>query len=452
MQYGPKIVTDSLVLALDAADNNSAPHNDLPVKQGCLMWLDGADDSVFTYSSGTLVSEWRDKSGNNNHVSNSNSARHPSRNVTINSKSAVNFSSDSLVADNVFASTATSYTKIAVVYQTARTDSGNVISSSSGHAFYFGGTTYIKLYHGGTFVTSSVALADNTAGIISGTVQYNSSTSASGEVFVNGTSGGTGTTSNASISSTQVQIGSYNNANYFNGYIAEALVYDRVLSSDELTKVHNYLQNKWNIKVSDSRWYSQTANGYTFGKGGDPVFYETNKGYFDFDGSDDRMDMPGSDRIQYSTSEAWTHEIVIDPGSSGIATSWNGIFGGYLNVGGYWMFHSGDLTWYDAIISGSGKLWYTGLTLGTDIPYDTITHITITHDGSANLKVYLNGAEEASTARTFYTSYSADLKIIGAGDSNRYGTSKIYLFRNYSKELSAAEVLQNYNATKARFT
>ena len=452
MQYGPKIVTDSLVLALDAADNNSAPHNDLPVKQGCLMWLDGADDSVFTYSSGTLVSEWRDKSGNNNHVSNSNSARHPSRNVTINSKSAVNFSSDSLVADNVFASTATSYTKIAVVYQTARTDSGNVISSSSGHAFYFGGTTYIKLYHGGTFVTSSVALADNTAGIISGTVQYNSSTSASGEVFVNGTSGGTGTTSNASISSTQVQIGSYNNANYFNGYIAEALVYDRVLSSDELTKVHNYLQNKWNIKVSDSRWYSQTANGYTFGKGGDPVFYETNKGYFDFDGSDDRMDMPGSDRITYSTTEAWTHEIVIDPGSNGIATSWNAIFGDYLNNGGYWFFHNGgQLSWYDAIISGSGRLWYTGLYLGTDIPYDTITHITITHDGSAGLKVFINGVQQRSTTRTFETSYSGSIKIMGAGSSDRYGTSKIYLFRNYNKQLSDAEILQNYNATKGRY-
>ena len=36
-RYGKRIVTDGLVLCLDAADNISAPHNDLPVKQGLLL-------------------------------------------------------------------------------------------------------------------------------------------------------------------------------------------------------------------------------------------------------------------------------------------------------------------------------------------------------------------------------------------------------------------------------
>ena len=452
MQYGPKIVTDSLVLALDAADNNSAPHNDLPVKQGCVTWLDGADDDVFSYSSGTLVSQWRDKSGNDNHVSQSTTSSQPTRNRTLNSKSVVDFdgSDDSLSSSNSL-TLSSGHTMFAVTLTDAFSSDAGLISInnqlSNGITVHTGGLVYFYYGSGGYNTTQGVNLS--TSYIL--TKVWTGATSGNRISYKDGTQGySTGTMANDN-STGVLRLGQQ--TTYYNGYIAEIVIYNRELSQDEITKVHNYLQNKWNIKVSDSRWYSQTANGYTFGKGGDPVFYETNKGHFDFDGSDDRMDIPGSDRITYSTTEAWTHEIVIDPGSSGIATSWNGIFGGYLNVGGYWMFHNGgQLSWYDAIISGSGRLWYTGLYLGTDIPYDTITHITITHDGSAGFKVFINGVQQRSTTRTFETSYSADLKIIGAGDSNRYGTSKIYLFRNYSKQLSDAEILQNYNVTKARFT
>ena len=64
LQYSPKIVTDSLVMCLDASNNKSYP-TDLPVKNGLVMWMDAADVTTFSYSSGTTVSQWRDKSGNN---------------------------------------------------------------------------------------------------------------------------------------------------------------------------------------------------------------------------------------------------------------------------------------------------------------------------------------------------------------------------------------------------
>ena len=74
--YSPKIVTDSLVMCLDASNNKSYP-TDLPVKNGLVMWLDAADDTTFSYSSGTVVSQWRDKSGLNNHVSQATVANQP---------------------------------------------------------------------------------------------------------------------------------------------------------------------------------------------------------------------------------------------------------------------------------------------------------------------------------------------------------------------------------------
>ena len=56
LQYSPKIVQDSLVMCLDASQNKSYP-TDLPVKNGLALWLDAADDTTFSYSSGTN-SEW----------------------------------------------------------------------------------------------------------------------------------------------------------------------------------------------------------------------------------------------------------------------------------------------------------------------------------------------------------------------------------------------------------
>jgi hypothetical protein len=448
-RYGKRIVTDGLVLCLDAADNISAPHNDLPVKQGCLMWLDGADDSVFTYSSGTSVSEWRDKSGNNNHVSNSNGTYQPSRNVTINSKSAVNFYTSSLQATNVFSSSATSYTKIAVVYQTS-SGAGNVISSNTGHAFWFQSSTYVKLHHNGNFVTSSISLPNNTAGIISGTVQYNSSSSASGEVFVNGASGGTGTTSNASINSTTVQIGSFGGANYFIGYIAEVLVYDRVLSSDELTKVHNYLQNKWNIEVSDAKWYDRTANENNASFYNAPVYADTNKGYFELDGVDSYMQgsIDSSTFSGASSVSCWFKRHSV--------TSWSGLFSNNVSQ------TSAVLLTFNGTSNqvGINRSGVSAVTIGPTLSnylnkwiFCTLVLAGSTSGSSILVYVYQDG-NLSTTGGTLYW----DLNTSSNYYIGRHYTTATQIHDGYisqvlvhNKALSADEVAQNYNATKGRY-
>jgi len=48
------------ILGIIASSKKASP----PVS-GYTLWLDAADASVFTYSSGTIVSQWTDKSGNN---------------------------------------------------------------------------------------------------------------------------------------------------------------------------------------------------------------------------------------------------------------------------------------------------------------------------------------------------------------------------------------------------
>ena len=81
-------------MCLDASNNKSYP-TDLPVKGGLLLWLDAADDTTFNYSSGTVVSQWRDKSGNNFHANQSTTAQQPSRNTFNNSRKSVFFNAAS---------------------------------------------------------------------------------------------------------------------------------------------------------------------------------------------------------------------------------------------------------------------------------------------------------------------------------------------------------------------
>jgi len=90
---GPKLVTNGLVLALDPSDDNSFAAQNLPIKNGLILWLDAADDDSFVYSSGTEVSQWRDKSGLNNHANQATAGQQPSRSTTVNSRKSVNFTS-----------------------------------------------------------------------------------------------------------------------------------------------------------------------------------------------------------------------------------------------------------------------------------------------------------------------------------------------------------------------
>ena len=89
LQYSPKIVSDGLVMCLDPSLNKSYPATDLPVKSGLVMWMDAADDTTFSYSSGTTVSQWRDKSGSNYHMTPVSAG--PTRNAFLNSRKVLAF-------------------------------------------------------------------------------------------------------------------------------------------------------------------------------------------------------------------------------------------------------------------------------------------------------------------------------------------------------------------------
>ena len=154
--------------------------------------------------------------------------------------------------------------------------------------------------------------------------------------------------------------------------------------------------------------------------------------------------------IQYTTSQPWTVELVMNPGSNDAPGYWNGLFGYTLSLGGYWMFHSGNgtLTWYEY----SSQLMYTSINLGDEIPWDSNTHLAFVYDGASNYKVYVNNVLRFDSNRTFYAGYSGGFRYIGGiASEGRYGRNYIPYFKNYNRALTASEIKSNFNAIKGRF-
>jgi len=73
---------------------------------------------------------------------------------------------------------------------------------------------------------------------------------------------------------------------------------------------------------------------------------------------------------------------------------------------------------------------------------------TVTDAGTGSVKIYLNGVYRNDSSTIVSTNTSSNA-IIGGGDS--FSNIRMYNVLKYNKELSAQEVLQNYNATKTRF-
>jgi len=176
-----------------------------------------------------------------------------------------------------------------------------------------------------------------------------------------------------------------------------------------------------------------------------PVFSGDNGGIFIFDGSDDYVNGPGISSLLTGdiTVEAW---IRISSGPS----DWVRVIGTGANPSGNRTFG----LWYSATRT---LLWQR---LGTNnvsiqpanvLNYNTWYHIAATSIGTSHA-VYLNGSSIGTATVTGpWTASNENITLGAAVGIHTYLTGNIAIGRIYTRGLSAAEVLQNYNNNKTRF-
>jgi len=230
-------------------------------------------------------------------------------------------------------------------------------------------------------------------------------------------------------------------------------------------------QESWDqgnqLGLTTSYWRDLSGNDYNVPVVNAPSYSADNGGSLLFDGVNDRLEIPsqlGPLNPDFISFECW-----FKYSSSG--TQGDTFIGGRGDTGfiGYWMGTENNNT-------ATPRLQFSVATSTSNIARvkvnytkGVIYHAIGTYDGSSayGLKLYLNGSYVSngfnySSGSTGANQLSGPIRystltngfVIGNNngiDANRFWTGNIYEMRIYNRALTAAEVLQNYNATKGRF-
>jgi hypothetical protein len=171
-------------------------------------------------------------------------------------------------------------------------------------------------------------------------------------------------------------------------------------------------------------------------------------GYF-FNGSSNYIDL-GSD-VTFKTSGGWSVSSWFNLTQVNSGNLYNFIGASAITYNSwYWTVYQSNLALWNMSPGG----WYYGsTTIQANTWYNAV--LVCSYDGT-KYQMYLNGVAEGGThtSYTWNSDYSG-LKVgyIGRGDSSngRYFYGAYPDFKIYRKELTAAEVLQNFNATRKTY-
>lgn len=235
------------------------------VTAGLQVWLQPG--SGMTQDTAGRISRWEDLRGNGFHISQGNNSRKP------------------VLAENAFGTTpglrftgthflestsgmpTGSYTKVLQYRREVNSGNASLLSSSTSgsgtHWFFHANGDATAIAHGSPFVISTepVRLGQTSIGIAT----YDANTN-TGQIFVNGEPAGTGTSSSDNTS-TSIQIGAYSGQAFFNGLIGEILIYDRVLSTREISTIVDYFTG--DFRPPYQRWQAETPGALGIDEDGD---------------------------------------------------------------------------------------------------------------------------------------------------------------------------------------
>jgi len=452
LQYSPKITTDGLVMCLDPSQNKSYP-TDLPVKNGLVMWMDAADDTTFSYSSGATVSQWRDKSGFNYHMVPKSGG--PTRTAILNSRKALAFTTSQTIGNNTI-DLSTSANSVFVVSRLTGTTNNRVLTcnlDASGNNWLLGqhGSTANDYYAEG-WVYDAASPVDVTSWKI-----FMGDWSGPSTDLANFYTNGTVLATNSTAAS---QGPKYLGVNYYSGEtstneVAEIIVFNRVLTTAERRLIHTYLGQKWGISNTDRSIVDLSNNnnhGLLGGVAGSqvvadmPLFDVYNKGALKLDGSTDYIAVENATSLNPTTV---TVSIWVKRNGYQSQTA-NYLRRNYNDAYAILSSPTDDSSLRFRIHNGTTYPESPTTTLALN----EWTNIVGTYD-LANIKIYKNGVFVGQTAHTSAISYSsADTTLtIGRDDpiAGRYMNANYGSVLIYSRALSAAEVLQNYEAQKSKF-
>jgi prepilin-type processing-associated H-X9-DG protein len=189
---------------------------------------------------------------------------------------------------------------------------------------------------------------------------------------------------------------------------------------------------------SGTTWFDKSGNGNNGTLANGPTFSSANGGSIVFDGTDDV--------ISTTLVQTFVNELTVETWYRGTKSTrnhlWN-FYGSNLHCN---FNDTGRTLWVYWEGGGTPAIRFTSPNF-TD---GNIKHLVFRHSGSVN-QVYLDGQllvpQETAGTQTFTGVGGSGYDLASTGPFS----GNIYTNRVYNKALTAAEILQNYNATKSRF-
>ena len=213
---------------------------------------------------------------------------------------------------------------------------------------------------------------------------------------------------------------------------------------------------------SGTSWYDVSLNSSMSVLLNGPSYSPNNGGYISFDGIDDKGQGPVSSAVDFTNTDAFSLEsfcYASARSSSGMIPVIERYYWSTSGKGGYGMrlaqYGHTRLSFYVTGTPPGSGVQDSGVESVTTWQPNTWYHMVGTRSSSGVQKIYVNGVlENTVQGLTTIPLTSADypLMIAARGDTrDQYAPSRIAVARIYRKELSASEVLQNFNAQKGRF-
>ena len=203
---------------------------------------------------------------------------------------------------------------------------------------------------------------------------------------------------------------------------------------------------------SGTTWTDISGNSNNATLVNSPTYSSSNRGYLSFDGSNDHATLPAIDLSgneltfslwTYSTSSGQSSLIFLGDST---ATQKGRIINIHLPYGLNYYFDKG--------FDGSAYDRMTGSLQSSDHLNQWVNWTFTANASTGSMKIYRNGSSFATSTghtRTF-TNANGDIRVLAKrGSDSVYYQGFISQILLYKKELSASEVLQNYNATKSNY-
>ena len=279
-----------------------------------------------------------------------------------------------------------------------------------------------------------------------------------------------------------------NNSSFYypvDGQLRTVRMYNRALSTDEITKNLNSLRAQYKVDpssyatvtqgidcgditfhidaeqgasyagISTDKWYDISPTEVTDADLNGPTFVDEFGGYFSFDGTDDYVDY-GSNAV-FSFAQGG-----LPPGTGQGEFSVDIWFrrNGSTTLNEALMSCGGDTNGYQIDFNNSDILRFrtvsTSVTSATAIPDLTWTHACFVKEtisaGNSELRLYINGVLRDTGTHNDDLTDNGPFELGRNRDADAYLSCHIAAVRQYEgRVLTEAEILRNYNAQKSRF-